>query len=66
MTFFDIEIRQKLTNLDPETLASLVGQLILETLDLANAYSLGEEFANCISDVLGEHEIPHKITEEDV
>lgn len=60
------ELLTDLKECTKEQLISLVGGLLLSAEDLARAYGLNCEMAETLSEVLTEHEIEHRLVENDL
>ena len=60
------ELTTDLQECTKEQLISLVGMLITAAEDEAYAYDIDDEMAERLSEVLNDHEISHRLVEEDV
>ena len=61
-----VEITENLLDADKETLVALVGDLITVAEDVAYAYDIEDEMNERICEALTEHDIKHRVMEDDI
>ena len=59
-----LEIREDFRDLDKETLASLLGEVLTVAEDVAFAYDITEEMVDRLAEAIWDHEIDYNIVDE--
>lgn len=59
-----LEVREDFRDLDKETLASLLGEVLTVAEDVAFAYDITEEMVDRLAEAMWEHEINYNIVDE--
>lgn len=61
-----LEVLEDLSQLNDETLASLVGAILTAAEDVAFAYDITEEMTERLREVLDDHDVRSEIVEEEI